>query len=164
MALHMVYRKSDGPEAERRGRPLEGARTRHQRPCRRPLRPERAALASWVTPAHVSLMATTTTDDFHTVYDDEELCVGDYLQHAQAYPRAPPLYTACRYAHSVPSAECAYRQADVTRADRGYIPACYCHSPRLASRILPPTADSWCSTASHAARCALWLSWPSRPT
>ena len=31
-------------------------------------------------------MATTTTDDFHTVYDDEELCVGDYLQHATGTP------------------------------------------------------------------------------
>ncbi len=29
-------------------------------------------LASWVTPAHASLMATTTTDDFLAVFNDEE--------------------------------------------------------------------------------------------
>ena len=44
---------------------LEGARTRHQRPCRCPLRPERAALASWAMPAHTSLMASSTTDVRH---------------------------------------------------------------------------------------------------
>ena len=49
---HLRYiwvRRSDGPER----RPLEGARMRHQRPCRRPLRPERAALALWATPVAV---------------------------------------------------------------------------------------------------------------
>ena len=40
-----------GPER----RPLlEGARMRHQRPCRYPLRLERAALALWAMPVHAS--------------------------------------------------------------------------------------------------------------
>ena len=44
-------KRSDGPER----RPLEGARgMRHQRPCRRPLRLERAALALWAKPVHAS--------------------------------------------------------------------------------------------------------------
>ena len=52
-------RKKIGPDGPERRRPLdlEGARMRHQRPCRRPLRPERAALALWVTPVlHASSM------------------------------------------------------------------------------------------------------------
>ena len=52
-----------GPERWR----LEGARTRHQRPCRRPLRPERAALALWATPVHASSMVESTADDHLTV-------------------------------------------------------------------------------------------------
>ena len=51
---------------------IRACRTWHQRPCRCPLRPERAPLASWATPAHASLMATTTTDNILTVYDEEE--------------------------------------------------------------------------------------------
>ena len=72
----------DGPKAERRA--LEGARTRHQRPCRCPLRPEMAALASWATPAHASLMASSTMDDHLAVWtttllstiDDAAVCTG----------------------------------------------------------------------------------------
>ena len=40
----------------------------------------------------------------------------------------------------------------------------FCLSSASASRILLPTADSWCCRARHAARCAPWLSWSSRPT
>ena len=58
--------KSDGPER----RPLEGTRMRHQRPCRRPLKPERAALALWVTPVHASSMAESTADDHLTLDGD----------------------------------------------------------------------------------------------
>ena len=55
----------------RRRRPaLEGARPRHQRPCRCQPRPERAALASWATPTHASSMASTTTDGNLAVYVD----------------------------------------------------------------------------------------------
>ena len=49
ICVTVCAKRSDGPER----RPLEGARMRHQRrPCRRPLRPERAALALWATPVH----------------------------------------------------------------------------------------------------------------
>ena len=41
-------------------RPLEGARMRHQRPCRCPLRPERATLALWVRPVYASSMVEST--------------------------------------------------------------------------------------------------------
>ena len=64
--------RSDGPER----RPLEGARMRHQRPCRRPLRPERAALALWVTPVHASSMVESTADDHLTLDGDANVCAG----------------------------------------------------------------------------------------
>ena len=38
--------------------------------CRRPLRPERVALALWAMPAHASSTASTTTDDNLAVHDD----------------------------------------------------------------------------------------------
>ena len=48
---------------------------RHQRPCRRPLRPERAALAFWVTPVDASSMVESMADDSHiTVDGDANVC------------------------------------------------------------------------------------------
>ena len=44
--------------------------TLRRRPCRYPLMPERAPLALWATPAHASVMASTTTDGVLAVYDD----------------------------------------------------------------------------------------------
>ena len=58
--------RSDGPER----RPLEGARTRHQRPCRRPLRPERAPLALLAMSAHASSTVRRPPDDILAVYND----------------------------------------------------------------------------------------------
>ena len=49
----------------------EGARMRHQRPCRRPLRPERAALAFWVTPVDASSMVESMADDSHITVDGD---------------------------------------------------------------------------------------------
>ena len=69
-ALHMVEKDRTGPER----RPLEGARTRYQRPCRRPLKPERAALALWATPVHASSMVESTADDHLTVDGDANVC------------------------------------------------------------------------------------------
>ena len=46
------------------------ARTRHQRPCRCPLRPERAALALWARPVHTSSMVESTADDYLTLDGD----------------------------------------------------------------------------------------------
>ena len=40
----------------------------------------------------------------------------------------------------------------------------FCLLSASASRILLPTAESWCCTASHVARCAPWPSRSSRPT
>ena len=55
---------------------------RHQRPCRRPLRPERAALALWVTPVHASSMVESTADDHLTVDGDAMFVVGADPEHA----------------------------------------------------------------------------------
>ena len=49
---------------------------RHQRPCRRPLRPERAALALWVRPVHASSMVESTADDHLTLDGDANVCAG----------------------------------------------------------------------------------------
>ena len=68
---HMRYKWLNREKRTRAWR-IRACRTWHQRPCRCPLRPERAPLALWATPAHASLMATTTTDDFLTVYNNEE--------------------------------------------------------------------------------------------
>ena len=65
-------KRSDGSEV----RALEGARTRHQRPCRHPLRPERAALALWATPVHASSMAESTTNEHLTLDGDANVCAG----------------------------------------------------------------------------------------
>ena len=72
--IHVTFgsKRSDGSEV----RALEGARMRHQRPCRRPLRPERAALALWVTPVHASLMVESTADDHLTLDGDANVCAG----------------------------------------------------------------------------------------
>ena len=69
------------PFREKIGRPrgsraLEGAQTRHQRPCCYPLRPERAALASWAMPVHASSMVESTADDHLTVDGDANVCAG----------------------------------------------------------------------------------------
>ena len=40
------------------------------------LRPERAALALWVTPAHASSMVESTADDHLTVDGDANVCAG----------------------------------------------------------------------------------------
>ena len=61
----------------RRRRPaLDAARMRHRRPCRCPLRPERAALALWVTPVHASSMVESTADDHLTLDGDANVCAG----------------------------------------------------------------------------------------
>ena len=53
------------------GRPLEGARTRHQRPgCRRPLTPERAALDGLVR----SLVGDVCARQLDAVHDDAAVC------------------------------------------------------------------------------------------
>ena len=73
--VHLRYirvKRSDGPERQ----PLEGARMRHQRPCRRPLRPERAALALWAPPVHASSMVESTADDHLTLDGDANVCAG----------------------------------------------------------------------------------------
>ena len=57
----------------------EGARMRHQRPCRCPLRPERAALALWATPVHsvhTSSMVELTANDHLTIDGDAMFVVG----------------------------------------------------------------------------------------
>ena len=68
------------------GRPrrpaLDAARMRHRRPCRCPLRPERAALALWVTPVHASSMVESTADDHLTVDGDAMFVVGADPEHA----------------------------------------------------------------------------------
>ena len=64
-------KRSDGPER----RPLEGARMRHQRPFRRPLRPERAALALWATPVHATSIVESTADDHLTLDGDANVVV-----------------------------------------------------------------------------------------
>ena len=67
---HMRYiwfTRKRGRLAHTRPTPLS---TLHRRPCRYPLMPERAPLALWATPAHASLMASTTTDGVLAVYDD----------------------------------------------------------------------------------------------
>ena len=73
--VHLRYiwvKKIGRTQASRR--PLGGARMRYQRPCRRPLRPERAALALWVTPVHASSMVESTADDHLTVDSDANVC------------------------------------------------------------------------------------------
>ena len=56
---------------------------RHQRPCRRPLRPERAALALWATPVHASSMVESTADDHLTLDGDANMfVVGADPEHA----------------------------------------------------------------------------------
>ena len=55
---HFVLPSAQKIGRTRERRPLEGARMRHQRPCRRPLRPERAALALWATPVAVHAIST----------------------------------------------------------------------------------------------------------
>ena len=51
---------------------------RHQqRPCRCPLRPERAALALWATPVHPSSMVESTADDHLTVDGDAMFVVSE---------------------------------------------------------------------------------------
>ena len=77
ICVTVCAKRSDGPER----RPLEGARMRHQRPCRRPLRPERAALALWVTPVHASSMVESTADDHLTVDGDAMFVVGADPEH-----------------------------------------------------------------------------------
>ena len=103
-------------------RPLEGARMRHQRPFRRPLRPERAALALWVTPVHASSMVESTADDHLTVDGDAMFVVGADPEHAACTsPRAEgcrPL--DCSWPHSVDATECGREQSAGLRRSGRY--------------------------------------------
>ena len=74
-------KRSDGPEV----RALEGARTRHQRPCRSPLRrTDTLGLALWATPglctrstpARYGGELESTADDHLTVDSDANVCAG----------------------------------------------------------------------------------------
>ena len=136
----------------------------HQRPCRCPLRPERAPLASWATSAHASLMATTTNDGIQTVHDDAAVDAVAKLQRTWNGPsRLTPLANSGE-AHSRISTECASHKSALLGSREWCERVHCCLRYASASRILPPTADIWCCTASHAARCTLRLSRPSRPT
>ena len=68
---HLPYRLRKKIGRTRARRPLEGARMRHQRPCRCPLvRPERAALALWARPVHASSMVESTAYE-HVTHDGD---------------------------------------------------------------------------------------------
>ena len=78
--LRYIWRKKIGRTRSDR-RPLECANARHQRPCRRPLRPERAALALlWrvgdVLAAHASCssIVESTADDHLTLDSGTNVC------------------------------------------------------------------------------------------
>ena len=53
-----------------------------------------ATMALLATATHVVLMATSVVADILMVHDDEELCVSDYPEHAQAYHSDAPRYAA----------------------------------------------------------------------
>ena len=160
-----------GTRAWTRAWRLRACRTWHQRPCRCPLRPERAPLALWATSAHASLMATTTTDGIHTVHDDAAVDAVAKLQRTWNGPyayRLTPLANSGE-AHSRISTEYASHKSALLGSREWYEQVHFCLRYASASRILPPTADIWCCTAScsgasHAARCTLRLSRPSSPT
>ena len=64
--LHYIWVKKIGRRPDPERRPLEGARTRHQRPPM-PLPDsearDRAALVLWATPVHASSMVESTADE-----------------------------------------------------------------------------------------------------
>ena len=53
-----------------------------------------ATMAKMASATHVVLMATSVVADILMVQDDEELCVSDYPEHAQAYHSDAPRYAA----------------------------------------------------------------------
>ena len=75
--IHVTFgsKRLDGSEV----RALEGARMRHQRPCRLPPPTEAGEGCSglmrlWVTPVHASSMVESTADDHLTVDGDANVC------------------------------------------------------------------------------------------
>ena len=130
------------------------------------LRPERAPLALWAMPAHATRQlstATTTTDDLLAVHDD---AINSLRSGKQKIP-AMALQGIGHEQTGVGGTQWMVLSAAITCLrfhhavrDRA---GSYAPASRSASKILPPTADSWCSTASHGAPYALRPAGPSRP-
>ena len=119
------------------------SRTWHQRPCRCPLRPERAPLASWATSAHASLTATTMNDGIHTVHDDDAAvdAVAKLQRTWNGPSRLTPLANSGAEAHSRLSTECASHKSALLGSREWCERVHCCLRYASASRILPPTAD-----------------------
>ena len=158
------------------------ARMRHQRPCRCPLRPERAALR-WPCagrrpcarqldglvdgrrPPH-HLTPSTGTPMFAQAQCQKGLRhePGGHGHRLQRIERRTQVSAAA-------CTECAFQSGPFPLGtitgwpQRSCVMAeTFCLASASASRILLPTAESWCCRESHAARCAPWLSWSLRPT